>query len=80
MHFKGQKCSGGKHSKVRLTGLAAGNAFRERLPIFVTGKSHKTKVLQRSKKFVLSIPVPIEKLDVIRAVWGMGSRTWSKAW
>ena len=49
MHFKGQKCSGGKHSKVRLTGLAAGNAFRERLPIFVTGKSQKPRCFNRVK-------------------------------
>ncbi|XP_057290295.1 tigger transposable element-derived protein 4-like [Hydractinia symbiolongicarpus] len=37
--MKGDKCSGGKHSKVRLTGLAAGNALGERLPMFVIGKS-----------------------------------------
>ena len=29
----------GKHSKIRLTGLAAGNAYGERLPMFVIGKS-----------------------------------------
>ena len=37
-HFKGQKCSGGKNSKLRLTGMAAGNAIGEKLPIFVIGK------------------------------------------
>ena len=26
LHYKGERCSGGKRSKVRLTGLAAGNA------------------------------------------------------
>ena len=31
LHLKGEKCSGGKNSKVRLTGLAAGNAYGERL-------------------------------------------------
>ena len=25
LHYKGERCNGGKHSKVRLTGLAAGN-------------------------------------------------------
>ena len=30
-HFKGQKCSGGKNSKVRLTGMAAGSATGEKL-------------------------------------------------
>ncbi|XP_057302680.1 tigger transposable element-derived protein 4-like [Hydractinia symbiolongicarpus] len=39
LHMKGDKCSGGKHSKVRLTGLAAGNALGKRLPMFVIGKS-----------------------------------------
>ena len=38
LHLKGEKCSGGKHSKVRLTGLA-GNANDERLPMFVIRKS-----------------------------------------
>ena len=33
MHFKDERCAGGKHSKVRLTGLAAGNAVGEKLPI-----------------------------------------------
>ena len=27
MHLKGEKCSGGKNSKVRLTGLAAANMY-----------------------------------------------------
>ena len=31
MHFKDQTCSGGKHSKVRLTGLAAGKKLVRRL-------------------------------------------------
>ena len=35
LHLKGEKCSGGKHSKIRLTGLAAGNAYGDRLPMFV---------------------------------------------
>ena len=34
-HFKGQTCSGRKNSKVRLTGMAAGNAIGEKLPMFV---------------------------------------------
>ena len=38
-HLKGEKCSGGKHRKTRLTGLAAGNPFGERLPMFVIWKS-----------------------------------------
>ena len=43
LHLKGEKCSGGKHSKIHLTGLAAGNAYGERLPMFVIGKANKTR-------------------------------------
>ena len=32
------RCSGGKHSKVRLTGMAASNALDEKIPMFVIGK------------------------------------------
>ena len=39
LHLKGEKCSGGKHSKDRLNGLAAGNAYGERLQMFALGKS-----------------------------------------
>ena len=41
LHYKGKRCSGGKHSKVILTGLAAGNATGEKMPLFVIGKSSK---------------------------------------
>ena len=43
LHYKGKLCSGGKHSKVRLTGLATGNATGEKLPLFVIGKSAKPR-------------------------------------
>ena len=43
LYLKGEKCSGGKHSKIRLTGLAAGNAYGERLPMFVIGKANKPR-------------------------------------
>ena len=32
-HFKGQKCSGGKNRKVRITGMAARNAIEEKLSV-----------------------------------------------
>ena len=38
-HFEGQKCSGGKNSKVRLTGVAAGSEIEEKRPMFVIDKS-----------------------------------------
>ena len=43
LHLKAEKCSGGKYSKIRLTGLAAGNAYGERLPMFVIGKANKPR-------------------------------------
>ena len=39
LHFQGKRCSGGKHSKVQLTGMAASNALGEKIPMFVIGKS-----------------------------------------
>ena len=39
LHFRGKRCSGGKHKKVRLTGMAASNALGEKIPMFVIGKS-----------------------------------------
>ena len=41
LHYKGECCDGSKYSEVRLTGLAAGNATGEKLPLFVIGKSAK---------------------------------------
>ena len=49
MHSKGHKCSNGKHCKASLTGLAAVNAFGERLPMFVIGKSHNPKCFKGVK-------------------------------
>ena len=43
LHYQGDRCSGGKHSNVRLTGLATGNATREKLALFVVGKSAKPR-------------------------------------
>ena len=61
MHFKGQKCSGKKHDKIRLTGLAAGNEFGERLLRLVVGKSQNP-----DQTVTLSVSIPVEKLDVFR--------------
>ena len=46
MHFKKEKCVGGKLSKQRLTGLAAGHDLGQKLPSFIYGKANKAKVLQ----------------------------------
>ena len=39
LHFRGKSCSGGKHSKVRLTVMAASKVFGEKIPMFLIGKS-----------------------------------------
>ena len=49
MHLKGEKCSGGKNSKIRLTGLAAANMCGEKIPMFVIGKSNKPITLRGLK-------------------------------
>ena len=49
LHLKGEKCSGGKYSKVLLTGLAAGNAYEERLQMSVIGKSVKPRCFKDVK-------------------------------
>ena len=43
LRYTGERCSGGKHSKVRLTGLAAGKSTVEKLPLFVIRKSVKPR-------------------------------------
>ena len=44
LHLKGEKGGkGGKPSKVRLSGIAAANAYGEKLPMFVIGKSKKPR-------------------------------------
>ena len=43
LHYKGEHCSVGKHSKVRFTRLVAANATVEKLPLFVVGKSAKPR-------------------------------------
>ena len=50
-HLKGQRCAGGKFSKIRLTGLAAGNAIGEKLPMLVIGKSKIPRCFKGVKSF-----------------------------
>ena len=52
LHLKGEKCSGGKYIKVRLTGMATASATGEKLPMFVIGKSAKPRCF----KYVKSLP------------------------
>ena len=50
--IKSNKYSGGKHSKIRITGLAAANAVGNKLPMFVIGKSKNPRCF----KNVRSLP------------------------
>ena len=46
---KTEKCSGGKHSKIRITGLAVANAVDSKLPMFVIGKAKKPRCFKNIK-------------------------------
>ena len=52
LHLKSEKCSGGKNSKTRITGLAAANTVGDKLPMFAIGKS----TAPRCFKNVTSLP------------------------
>ena len=49
-HLSGEKCSGGKNSKLRLTGMAVGNATGEKLSMFVIGKSKTPRCFKHIKQ------------------------------
>ena len=49
LHLKNKNCVGGKHSKLRLTGLTAANVLGEKLPLFVIGKSKKPRCFKHIK-------------------------------
>ena len=49
MHFKNERCSGGKFGKVRLTGLTTASAAGEKLPMLVIGKSAKPSCFKNVK-------------------------------
>ena len=48
--MKTGKCSGGKHSKNRINGLAAVNAVGNKLSVFVIGKAKNPKCFENIKK------------------------------
>ena len=50
LHLKDEKCTGGKHSKIRVTGLAAANMNGDKLPMFIIGKSQKPRCFKNIKK------------------------------
>ena len=50
LHLKDDKCTRGKHSKIRVTGLAAANINDEKLPMFAIGKLQKPRCFKNIKK------------------------------
>ena len=60
--LKSEKCSGGKLSKVRITGMAAANAVGDKIPMFLTGKP-KNHAAFRMQNFYLSDIDIKKKLD-----------------
>ena len=56
LYLKGERCAGGKHSKVCLIGLAAGNGVDKKHPMFIIGKSK----MPRCFKGVKSLPYQYE--------------------
>ena len=73
MHLKGERCSGGKYSKNRLTGLVCGNAVGEKLPLLVIGKSKKPRCF----KDVSTLPCQYtnQKKSWMNSNTGFGSLT-----
>ena len=47
--LKTEECFGGKHSKIRITGLVAVNAVGSKLPMFVIGKAKKPRCFKNIK-------------------------------
>ena len=50
--LKSEKCSGGKLSKIRITGMAVANAVGDKIPMFAIGKSLKPRCF-KNVKFLL---------------------------
>ena len=63
LHLKSEKCSGGKNSKIRITGLAAANSVGDKLPMFVIGKSKAPRCVKNVTIFTMQIQISEEKLD-----------------
>ena len=52
LHLKDEKCIGGKHSKIRVTRLAAANMNGDKLPMFVIGKSQQPRCFTNIKNYL----------------------------
>ena len=49
LKLKGKKCTGGKCSKVRLTGISTASATGEKLPLLVIGKTKNLRCFKNVK-------------------------------
>ena len=49
LNLRSEACTGGKHSKIRLTGMAAANAMEDKIPMFVIGKSKSPRCFKGVK-------------------------------
>ena len=49
LNLRPESCTGGKHSKIRLTGMAAANATGDKIPMFVTSKSKSPRCFKGVK-------------------------------
>ena len=78
LHYKGERFSGGKHSKVRLTWLAAASATWKKLPLFVIGKSAKPYCFSGVKSLPCRYRSQKKELDGWGFVYRMGEGTWPK--
>ena len=75
LHYKGEHCNGGKHSKVRLTGLAAGNATGEKLPLVVIRQYAKPRCFSGVKSLPCCYRSQKKELDGWGFVYRMGEGT-----
>ena len=76
LHLKDDKCTGGKHSKIRVTGLADANMNGDILSMLSAGKSKNVKLLQKFQKITLLLPRPEKKLDGFNTFRKLGQRPW----
>ena len=68
LYLKGDKCSWGEHSKVRPTGLAAGNALGERLHLCLSLAKLKKPDVLKELNICLVDKCSTQKLDVNRTI------------
>ena len=71
LHVKDDKYTGGKHSKIKVTGLAAANINGDKLPMFVIGKSKKPRCF-KCQKITSSLSRPEQKLDEFNSFRKLG--------